>query len=1144
MEFTQGMQPDGNLYSSIDGSWAMAKNVRRVNGVIEVDYGTVNVHDLGGNVVGTCNIGTELIIMTSEGINDVDRIYKFNGTSITTILKADLNLDPDNELEIVYKYNKKNEIVIAFIDSINQLRTLNIDDLPFIHGIDPITKEISSLDDLALTKVGVEYKVPIFKLSAGHGGELGLGVYQVSIRYKYKDVISKWSILSDRILLLGESNSTIIKVNPQNSFWPHSPGDNQVNWLPYLSSESSDNVINVRLTELDKTYESFDIAIVKSLSTGGFESTCGIISNVTIPSSGTKVVYINGSYNTYVEIDEILATPFSIYKPKALTNFRDKLFVGNYETKPPSTTLSDQIDKVSLKWIIKKGINSKQSTFKWGEVYAFYGAFLYKDGSISQFEHIKGRALEASDLVDYVTTDDNMLNASPKNFHIEDTTTNITQDADSNIIGDFGAWQNENEFYDDAGQDNVRHHRFPHKDIIMDPSIAGWDVPSSENAKRYPTLGIIVDTSLVTMPDDVQGMVISYAKRDLNNATALDDGVYHKILRITVESDEITRFEQTNAISPYVMINNRYVSAYAYLRLIHTRFFNMVEASNCTYHIPNLTFRIEHNVIQKNEWTGDILLFTLDTVSGVIDSMSGSAFTIMNDIRDIYNSRFNQTLVFATYVKNGVVTESFNGDVFTSLYYSLQFAESAETIHRLISEIRVACITSPIIQDTMEVTGLPIYENQLKDEFEKGVQTFSIDRYYSRLKGASELCTNKAFILIEDITKLNNKMYNDIVQSYAVSTEYNNWLLFNANDYYTVQNINGGIYQLITYGNALYIRTDRSLYIAKIRDTFDMTNGTVGLKSGELFDQLPQELMPTSTGFMQANSKFATFLSKLGVVLVDITTASIYILGAELVDLTITNKEYFKTIMSKVKSSHLSSLLGVSVCHDSRYNRLFITIRDTILSFDVMTKQLISTHTLPNNYMFSLLGKESPYYIHTRINNYGNTSYTISKLDDSQFPDESYIDISIASEKLPSFGLNDVSWITVGGVANTLESIAIWTELGATGTIDIDRVSINMVNGNDVITGNTSFDVDGVYRFNEIFDRVVDHAISMYSAASTKYDVQINPSNIDSTNNATDLFGTQFKIRFYLKKSSRTIINRNCKLKSIGLNLKSYTSNL
>jgi len=1114
MNFTQGMLPDKNLYSSVDGSWAMGKNIRLVNGVIEVDYGSVSVGSIGGHLVGVCNTGEELFIFTSEEESDVDRIYKFDGTTVSTILTADLGLSYNVELDVVYKYNMRNELILAWVDGVNKLKVLNVTTLPFINGVTGINNVIANPNDLGILSVSPEVKIPYIKLGRSSGGSLGMGVYQIAIRYKYKDVASKWIIYSERILLFGKSVAVELNVNPDTSLNPSSP--TMVNYIPQLSSSNANNSLLVTLTGLDSKYDTIDIAVLKSLLTGGFESTCGIITNIPISSYISMTQYINGEYNSYVELDVILESIFSIYKPKAITNFRDKLLIANYETLSPATNIASTITSNKLKWIVTKG-NSKNITFKWGEVYAIYAAYVYVDGSLSQFEPLVGRELDESDRAVYTPiTELNMLGDDPKQFHILSTVKNVVQDDDWNLIGDFGAWENANEYYED-GSTKVRHFRFPHKSILYHPTSldhtwTGWGEDDWKEAK----LGITIDLSEVILPDNVQGVTFAYAKRDLGNCTALDDCVYS-----TVAKEEDGPPTTYGSLTPYLLVNNRFVPSNPYLYFIHSD--GYVLSDEYIQMLPDLSFKVEHNTVHDNEYCADRLHTTL--VMGVLKSR---AVTIMNDVRDTYNSRYSQSLVYLTYCKNEDIVTSYNGDVYTSIGYFINYSYRTDLNTTLFNfDIRQGIITSPIINDFLDISGIPFYEGGLLSEFEKGVQTLSVDRYYVRLKGTSELCINKPFILVKDTDKLYNKHYNDILNSYQRTGEFDNWYLFNPNDYYTIPNINGSIYQLISYGNALYIRTNKSLYIAKIRDTFDMTNGSVGIKSGDLFDQYPQELLPTSQGFIQGNSKLATWLGKLGVVIVDISTSSIYILGEELVDLTITNKPYFKSIFTSIDNSHLSSLSGVCIAYNEEYNRLFITIGEKVLTFDLMSKFLISEHNIGKNYMFSLLGKPSPYYINI------NNGYKIYKLSNSTYPTESYIDVSLSSEELLTFGLNDVSWVTVGGEMNTIDSIAIWSEYGATGVIDISRIDIV----NDATTGNTSFDLDGVYRFNEIFNRVINTSLPFYSGSI--YDPQFTTDNIDVSDNK-DLVASHFKIRLYLKKVSRVITNRNCKLKTINVNPKQY----
>lgn len=1126
MRFTGGMQPDANIYDFVDGTWVNAKNIRRVNGVIEVDYGTVDVATLGGEVVGVCNTGNNLYIFTSEETAGRDRIYKFDGTTVTLLLYTDLDFIPTRELEVVYKFNDRNEIVLAWVDGVNPLRVLNVDDFPFIGGINETYKTLLTDSNLSIINVAPFANVPYVNLNRATDGNLSLGVYQIAIRYKYKDVTTKWMLCSDRILLFGKVETYNVSTNIDTSL--NTIYDNAVNYIPFLDSENNNNSLSVTLSNLDSKYDTIDIALLKSLATGEFENTCGILTNISISSYSELNVFINGIFDTYVTLEEILDSPVSILKAKTLTNFRDKILIGNYESNVIISDIATTLATASIKWVIHHG-SSKSTTFKWGEVYALYAAYVYNDGSLSQFEHIPGRTLETADRVAYSTVQDNMLQLEAKTFHITDTTKDITINSDGNIEGKFGAWENENETYNDGSK--VRHFRFPHKSVLSS-TYTGWSV---EN-KKYARLGIRIDLSAVTLPTGVQGIVIAYAKRSLDNSTALDDAVY-----VRYETDVSGTNPIYGSLNGYLLINNRYVPSNPYLARVFDGDFELISSVNTIQHLPDISFKIEDNSLDNNESAGDKISTSLIDVAPLI----ANTVTIMNDVRDIYIPTYGQNLVYATYVKDGDTKDTLNGDVYTSIYYDINIGMSETLYPNTNSDVRQGIITSPIIQDFLDISGLPLFDGQI-DDFEKGVQTLSLDRFYVRTKAMSTLCINKPLILTNNTSRINIKHYNDIAISNTTSSNTENWQLFNGSDYYTIPNINGSIYQLITYGNALYIRTDRSIYVAKIRDTFDMSNGTVGLKSGELFDQIPQELLPTSHGLISGNSKLATNLTKIGVVMVDITTASIYILGQELVDLTITNKEYFKWLFNDiyegvvnkpVNSVHLSSLSGAAICYENNYNRLFIILNTKVLTFDVMTKQLISVHDIEPNYMFNLLGKDTPYYI------CGNSEdgFKIKKLSNTTYPDEAYIEFSVAIKEAPILGLNKISWNTLDGNNSTIKAISIWSDLSATGEIDIVTADVSMVSNNNTIVGNTTFDVTGIYSFNDIFDNVINKAVSIFTS-DTRYQVEINNSNININKRDTDMFANHFRIRLYLKKSGIAISNRNCKLKSVDLVIKSYTS--
>lgn len=1118
MKFTSGMQPDPNLYGFVDGSWLKAKNIRRVNGVIEVDYGTVSVSSLGGEVVGVCNTGTLLYIFTSEQTAGNDRIYKFDGSTVTIIIKGNLELSPSIEISVVFKYNEKGDVVLAWSNSTLQLRVLNVSDLPIRRGLDSYNVPNFQVD-LKTTYVTPKFDYSNVKLEAISGGLFTAGIYQVAIRYKYKDVVTNWTLLSNRVVIEPVNDTLDVPVNTHTAYTTY---DNEKSVLKYASDMNSNGALQVTIEPLDLSYDKIDIAIFKTLETGEFEGTASIKYNINITNYSSQVVILFGSDANYLDIAEILNDYAPLYNVRSLTNFRDNLLIGGYTHNKYDLDNVALATSIDILWEVKEG-DENDITFQWGEVYAFYAAYQYEDGSIGPFMHIQGRDLVSADRLDYTLAVDNKLQSSPKSFHIEDTST-IDTYVSRVITGSFGAWENSNET-DSITDQPMRHFRFPHKFTVMDYLNSTGDTWTTDQLLTLK-LGIKVNISSTTLPTGVKSIVIAHAKRDLNNATVLDVGGAH-----TIEVVYDAVLSHRTLFEFPICIRNNYTALHPYFVGVHGNDYTSNNTIDC--HVDDYKFRIEDNGEDDNEGYSDN--FAIDLYK---PWFAHSSVQLMNDVRDIYNSVYNQELIIIGEIQTDTLTSLYNGDVFTSKYVSRLYSDPSENTSVIYCDSFLCYITSPYVQSRMELVGLPFFDNfDDATTYEKGVQTLSNSRFYMLLRGFTTLNLNKVTFNIPDIENVITNHPVSILTSTPKSTVINNWLLFNPVNYNDIPNINGSIYQLITYGNALYIRTDRSLYVAKIRDTFDMSNGQVGLKSGDLFDQIPQELLPTSNGFIKGNSKLGTYITKIGVVMVDTSTASIYVLGQEMVDLTIINKEYFKQLFSTVADTHLSLLTGVSVCFESEYNRLFVTIKNTVLTFDIMTKQLISTFELEPNYMFSLLGDNQPYYI------CGNSEdgFAIKQLSNTTFPDEAYIEVAIAADELPSFAIDSLKWITVGGVTNTIEAISIWTDISATGVIDVSRADVATVNNNHVIQGNTTFDVDGVFRFNDIFDNVIDTAVSIFSTSDV-YNVELNSSNIDTSKRDTDLFGTHMRIRLYLRKSGSTKANRNCKLKSIDLRIKPYTS--
>ena len=489
---------------------------------------TSNTNNQIGNLTFGVETGSALTIIEEVYYSEIGR---FKNNSYTKILESTkLKFSSESFIKGCYVLNYKKEVIIAFTDDKSPPKILNIDDLPF--EVDPTSKKLLDENDLVLSYLFPEYSKPriVYNTILDNGGALRSGAYFLSFAYELEDgSVTNYTPLEGPFIV---TNSTLelsgsYRQDQQSNFDLTSEYDGCEPDTPTSKS------IKFILTDIDTRYKYVHFSVYKKIGgvvTSEFVKRIEIASFVndeitdddSIETSDDtnvsnennfEITYTGKETSSTLLLEDISVGNDTYQTAKTITYFDSKLFLGNVTTnadfnyQPYAMNIKahwerDYVDINSVKGSYKNElfVYNKRG-FRPDEVYAFYIAFLYNDGTWSGAYHIPGRDKM---LVTVALKDQNNKYLNPitidetiplKDIILGDVSQGIITAGDrtkyerifnhdlginqdtryfqtretARVDGRLGFWQNENEKYPldpttwgetNAGQP-VRHHKMP-----------------------------------------------------------------------------------------------------------------------------------------------------------------------------------------------------------------------------------------------------------------------------------------------------------------------------------------------------------------------------------------------------------------------------------------------------------------------------------------------------------------------------------------------------------------------------------------------------------------------------------------------------------------------------------------------------------
>lgn len=467
-------------------------------------------------------------------------------------------------IDATFKRNFKGERVIAFTDSFNEPKLINIDN----PAVD--TSNFLNDEDVSRTKLFRDHLVPqINLLNTAPGGGLESGVYYLFAFYEHSD----------------GTRSNYFEVNNPISIVETSKTETYAQYSGAPAGTSTNKLINIEVNKIDTRHSYLGLGAVKEVN-GVREAY--VFKTVRISGESLRTTHTGEESLEGVSIDEVLIPRRRYSRVETLASLDKTLYLGGLQERSLDVGFQKYANNIKIDYdfdehpeagIFKRdefdpanpsepltwdSFKEDQSIyfgkiFMPFEVYAVYMHFLFTDGTTSVDYHIPGRAPAAigkawndygltgneNDLITDVISNnalgsshylhnDKLVSSEARFFHTRETANN--PNADSSI----GFWENQDETYPDTDDwdiwdqngdtgntlrnKKVRHPKIPGYCCESADTSALYDKDhSTANPRLFRTP--VLKLSNIFIPDHIWDQVhdvrITFAKRNSQNSTVL-----------------------------------------------------------------------------------------------------------------------------------------------------------------------------------------------------------------------------------------------------------------------------------------------------------------------------------------------------------------------------------------------------------------------------------------------------------------------------------------------------------------------------------------------------------------------------------------------------------------------------------------------
>ena len=166
---------------------------------------------------------------------------------------------------------------------------------------------------------------------------------------------------------------------------------------------------------------------------------------------------------------------------------------------------------------------------------------------------------------------------------------------------------------------------------------------------------------------------------------------------------------------------------------------------------------------------------------------------------------------------------------------------------------------------------------------------------------------------------------------------------FLALDYKDIPKNRGEITKAFTLGSILYLHTERSLFVTRGRQQLGLNDNTQAfVGSGDIFEQNPDEMIPTTEGYGGTDCQFASLTTRFGQFFVNRRDRKVYMMSENIEELSSLGMEkwFLDNIPYQLESyidlgdninfDSPTEFFGFNAAYDPKYKRIILSKRELI----------------------------------------------------------------------------------------------------------------------------------------------------------------------------------------------------------------------
>ena len=549
--FIKGLFKDTAHIDQPEGSWRYAKNAITNNkkGSISNEGGNELAGHLGDNpttgaqndkVIGKIEVNNNRVILFVKDVVDPpfrSEIGIWENDTYTMLYNPDvaatgidLSFNEMYPIEGTFKIDSKGDLVIYFTDDLNPPRAFNVDrqkrestSVTQLYGAIPNTIEVLNLFPHSGSVPHVELDaVATHQSSVIEGGGLLTAVYYLALAYVDEDfVATNFVTVSNPISIVDEFDHTVPSTKKDGA----KPGSQTTKAIKWKVSNLNDDYRYLKAVVIRKMEDATEAFKLPDLDISSATTKEVVFSGIegTSPASVEDVIIDTTSYTkakTIQQLDNVLylgntTSDTDLDYQKYANNIKLKAKVKNIYNFDEMYATVDNLQTGFLDKEVNKFDGSVQSVdptrsyryapniFKFkgytrDEIYAFYIAFVLKDGSTSYAYHIPGREATGTENTQNFSQGplyNDFKDVNPqyaKEFHFIDSSqvhpnfTNYWENATEKYpnTDNFEIWDDTGYTGNDLKGLPVRHHHFPAN------RNTGFSTIRSSNCYTAPSEGI------------------------------------------------------------------------------------------------------------------------------------------------------------------------------------------------------------------------------------------------------------------------------------------------------------------------------------------------------------------------------------------------------------------------------------------------------------------------------------------------------------------------------------------------------------------------------------------------------------------------------------------------------------------------------